>query len=195
MTFETFEQSDEGTWTDWKRPTYLPTGCFFSENLKIFRKSQKFPKISKYSENLCYLTINCDTGQHSQFLRCFYQEHPLWCCKEEISWTPFLPFLANLPMGICIVVMCPASSSFFLVEKSDKCEEEKKSVLQVSSWSAWEGFPWKGGWDVCSVHFFLRNIFLWKTRIWWPINCVCRGNRCFSNELTENERDYIYPWC
>ena len=22
-------------------------------------------------DNLCYLTINCDTGQHSQFLRCF----------------------------------------------------------------------------------------------------------------------------
>ena len=25
------------------------------------------------NDNLCYLTINCDTGQHSQFLRCFYQ--------------------------------------------------------------------------------------------------------------------------
>ena len=24
------------------------------------------------NDNLCYLTINCDTGQHSQFLRCFY---------------------------------------------------------------------------------------------------------------------------
>ena len=24
-------------------------------------------------DNLCYLTINCDTGQHSQFLRCFIQ--------------------------------------------------------------------------------------------------------------------------
>ena len=23
-------------------------------------------------DNLCYLTINCDTGQHSQFLRCFH---------------------------------------------------------------------------------------------------------------------------
>ena len=22
--------------------------------------------------DLCYMTINCDTGQHSQFLRCFY---------------------------------------------------------------------------------------------------------------------------
>ena len=24
-----------------------------------------------FNDNLCYLTINCDTGQHSQFLRCF----------------------------------------------------------------------------------------------------------------------------
>ena len=27
------------------------------------------------SDNLCYLTINCDTGQHSQFLRCFWPGH------------------------------------------------------------------------------------------------------------------------
>ena len=27
-------------------------------------------------DNLCYLTINCDTGQHSQFLRCFLSLSP-----------------------------------------------------------------------------------------------------------------------
>ena len=26
------------------------------------------------TDNLCYLTINCDTGQHSQFLRCFCRD-------------------------------------------------------------------------------------------------------------------------
>ena len=26
-------------------------------------------------DNLCYLTINCDTGQHSQFLRCFLKKN------------------------------------------------------------------------------------------------------------------------
>ena len=26
---------------------------------------------TRINDNLCYLTINCDTGQHSQFLRCF----------------------------------------------------------------------------------------------------------------------------
>ena len=27
------------------------------------------------NDNLCYLTINCNTGQHSQFLRCFTPTH------------------------------------------------------------------------------------------------------------------------
>ena len=26
-------------------------------------------------DNLCYLTINCNTGQHSQFLQCFLWQH------------------------------------------------------------------------------------------------------------------------
>ena len=38
-------------------------------------------------DNLCYLTINCDTGQHSQFLQCFYH---LDNCKDYTSdnWEP-----------------------------------------------------------------------------------------------------------
>ena len=28
--------------------------------------------IENLNDNLCYLTINCDTGQHFQFLRCFH---------------------------------------------------------------------------------------------------------------------------
>ena len=34
--------------------------------------SQLFPQLflNFMTINLCYLTINCDTGQHSQFLRC-----------------------------------------------------------------------------------------------------------------------------
>ena len=35
------------------------------------------------TDNLCYLTINCDTGQHSQFLRCFF----LWREKHVDTWT------------------------------------------------------------------------------------------------------------
>ena len=40
------------------------------------------------SDNLCYLTINCDTGQHSQFLRClsYYHhmmQHHIMICSES----------------------------------------------------------------------------------------------------------------
>jgi len=30
------------------------------------------------SDNHSYLTINCDTGQHSQFLRCFQQTRQIY---------------------------------------------------------------------------------------------------------------------
>ena len=34
-----------------------------------------------FHDNLCYLTINCDTGQHSQFLRCFctFPQKDMFC--------------------------------------------------------------------------------------------------------------------
>ena len=39
-------------------------------------------------DNLCYQTINCDTGQHSQFLRCFLLYIPqIW------EKAPIFPFL------------------------------------------------------------------------------------------------------
>ena len=37
------------------------------------------------SWNLCYLTINCDTGQHSQFLRCFLCS-PLRPASPDCGW-------------------------------------------------------------------------------------------------------------
>ena len=41
--------------------------------------------------NLCYLTINCDTGQHSQFLRCLFLlnsklKQTLFVCQIWIVW-------------------------------------------------------------------------------------------------------------
>ena len=35
-------------------------------------------------DNLCYLTINCDTGQHLQFLRCFTitSQIYIWCLQR-----------------------------------------------------------------------------------------------------------------
>ena len=36
-------------------------------------------------DNLCYLTVKSDTGQHSQFLRCFYW-HVVWVSSGFSSW-------------------------------------------------------------------------------------------------------------
>ena len=44
------------------------------------------------NDNLCYLTINCDTGQHSQFLRCFFY---LACKHSLIVANPFLKVKVN----------------------------------------------------------------------------------------------------
>ena len=37
------------------------------------------------SDNLSYLTINCDTGQHSQFLRCFGQNENSSMISQKLS--------------------------------------------------------------------------------------------------------------
>ena len=63
---ETCDQSDEKTWPDreWHtKSKNFPKNWKFSENLKTFEKS----------DNFCDLTFQSDTGQHSQFLRCFGQ--------------------------------------------------------------------------------------------------------------------------
>ena len=37
-------------------------------------------------DNICYLSINCDTGQHSQFLRCLYENRKgAWKVKFKIE--------------------------------------------------------------------------------------------------------------
>ena len=52
-------------------------------------------------DNLCYLTINCDTGQHSQFLRCFLHGHCSWL---NFLHTIYIKFVQKM-----------ASSTLFLV--------------------------------------------------------------------------------
>ena len=43
------------------------------------------------NDNLCYLTINCDTGQHSQFLRCFWvvQYHSQRALMQSVAPIPY----------------------------------------------------------------------------------------------------------
>jgi len=62
VTFETCVQSDEKTKTKTSNP----------RNLWHLRHWVQFWQLRTWiHDNLCYLTINSDTGQHSQFLRCF----------------------------------------------------------------------------------------------------------------------------
>ena len=58
----TFVQSDEVTWPDQKNFAML----WHLRHWLQYRQLRTW-----IHDNLCYLTINCDTGQHLQFLRCF----------------------------------------------------------------------------------------------------------------------------
>ena len=115
FSFETFDQSDEKTWLDPKRPTFLHTypptylpaltepllilllpvaGFFLATGSRIWivcgnvrsiistqnnpgdlrhlRHWLQFWQLGNWiHDNLWYLTIKSDSGQHSQFLRCF----------------------------------------------------------------------------------------------------------------------------
>ena len=82
VTFETFDQSDEKTWPDQKKDNYKDK---YKDKYKKQRQWQRqiidlwhlrhwlqYWKLRTWiHDNLCYLTINFDTGQHSQFLQCF----------------------------------------------------------------------------------------------------------------------------
>ena len=68
-------------------------------------------------DNLCYLTINCDTGQHSQFLRCFIKHvllagrltriQPFMWKKVKITSSPNHSLLARETKMVCNVWYFP----------------------------------------------------------------------------------------
>ena len=75
MTFETFDQSDEETWPDQKRQRKRQrqrqrtmTDLWHLRHWLQLRQLRTW-----IHDNLCYLTIKSDTGQHSQFLRCLHK--------------------------------------------------------------------------------------------------------------------------
>ena len=92
VTFETFDQSDEKRWPDQKIPTYQNTypltylATYLCSSIREHPKGAIMGICDNWdtdyniywqlrtwiNDNLCYLIINCDTGQHSQFLRCFW---------------------------------------------------------------------------------------------------------------------------
>ena len=73
MTFETFDQSDEETWPDQKKDKDKDKEKRTMIDLWHLRHWLHLRQLRTWiHDNLCYLTINCDTGQHSQFLRCLW---------------------------------------------------------------------------------------------------------------------------
>ena len=92
MTFETLDQSNEKTWPDPKRPTYLCiVNCVRQWALTIAAQDDagdlwhlihllQFWQLRTWiHDNFCYMTITSDSGQHSQFLRMFFCKNwPIW---------------------------------------------------------------------------------------------------------------------
>ena len=64
-------------------------------------------------DNLCYLTINCDTGQHSQFLRCLFLSLKQFC-KSLYVW--------------CLVILTPELNYRKGKDTFCKAESNPKSV-------------------------------------------------------------------
>ena len=82
MVIETFDQSDEETWLyDFEHFEHFLHFDYIETNFDNWKDSLgdlTFETLitiltieNLNSVNHFYLTINCDTGQHSQFLRCF----------------------------------------------------------------------------------------------------------------------------
>ena len=99
-------------WSEWwggmtwpKRPSYLHTypPTYLSTSIREHRLDRSYPRDMRQRlqfwqlrtwihDNLWYLSIKSDTGQHSQFLQCFISQwlHPVhcsgclsgWICKE-----------------------------------------------------------------------------------------------------------------
>ena len=63
-------------------------GLFSTCDLWYLRHWLQYWKLRTwFHDNLCYLTINCDTGQHSQFLLCLRTKYGLlhWSCSSTYS--------------------------------------------------------------------------------------------------------------
>ena len=99
MSFETFDQSNEETWPDrkiWKKfGTFLePFWIFFGTNdtdnprdLWHLRHWLQFWQLRPWiHDDLCYLTIKSDTGQHLKFLQCLGEQSKCHVLGYSFSW-------------------------------------------------------------------------------------------------------------
>ena len=70
------------------------------------------------SDKHCYLTINCDTGQHLQFLRCFTEISLVWVKYEFIfSFSSFTSsfFLSASSSSLTLLFSSSLSSCSFVI--------------------------------------------------------------------------------
>ena len=126
-------------------------------------------------DNICYLTINCDTGQHSQFLRCLMSVSVLsvlGCAllnSKWYSWTLLLQeiwlngvqycspvLLLNLQYYWCPVLQCPAVSSIWAL------------LHLVPTWRCWPTVK-QSSIGVASQVLLVWNIVL-GTWYWAPVS-------------------------
>ena len=78
VTFETFNRSDEETWHDQQRQRHSENTTTNTYEIKVWNCCH-FRQLGTWvHDNHCYLGIKSDTGQHSQFLRCFNSD---WDCR------------------------------------------------------------------------------------------------------------------
>ena len=116
----TFVQSDEVTWPDQKNFAML----------WLLRHWLQYRQLRTWIHDiLCYPTINCDTGQHSQFLRCFYQ-YPTFKLFNDILQNSCRPLIsAYLPEA---AIKCPVRSS--LNPHNPLCSKTHKTSHHPQNW-------------------------------------------------------------
>ena len=115
---------------------------------------QFWPLRTWIHDNLCYLTINCDTGQHSQFLRCLI----IWPClvwKRRKIWNSFLHFLYYQYFSPCVsqsprhswpyMVYVTFFASTWKTKGSSGDDTFPAWLLVEVGWGTWLHLTWLGG--------------------------------------------------
>ena len=80
-------------------------------------------------DNPCDLTINCDTGEHSQFLRCFsLKKRNFGCCETFIACFPiYLASLAHTRWNVDVLKDRPQM-------QPPNLRTHSESISQYESW-------------------------------------------------------------
>ena len=95
MTFETFHQSDEETWHDQQRQRHSENTTTNTYEIEVWN-CWHFRQLRTWvHDNHCYLGIKSDTGQHSQFLRCFVHDFSSIMTRFESDYNPEIIYDAS----------------------------------------------------------------------------------------------------